>query len=137
MLINDCVLKTKSLHSPLKFSELERKKVVGMNPHTKITIQWLPAELFAEEGIFRGQHVDGRPYGFVQFIGAKLLYEGEVKGNEAYGWGRYIFGRDQCHIGYWQDEMLQGNGRKYRDGKITKEGWFENNELKKGYDMET
>ena len=42
------------------------------------------------------------------------------------GWGRLIFSDGKCCIGYWKDNKLVGNCRKFRNnGSTHEEGWYE------------
>ena len=83
------------------------------------------------EGVFVGQHIDGRPQGYVRFFGTykkfkkdsttefdpfHMIYEGMVAqgetGTQPHGWGRKIVTEEKgtcCSVSWWRRGKLHGN----------------------------
>ena len=60
--------------------------------------------------------------------------------SDIYHWGRLFHNNDECIIGYFDSNnngQLQGNCRKYVNGKSTEQGWFESGVYKSDFDKES
>ena len=78
---------------------------------------------YNNQGVFIGQHLDGKPNGYVRVIHKNgWLYEGIVVDNNYNGWGR-MASKEDSYIGWWKDSQLIGNSRKYHKGEKESEGW--------------
>ena len=60
--------------------------------------------------------------------------------SEIYHWGRLFYNNDECIVGYFDQNnngQLQGNCRKYVNGKSSEQGWFESGVYKGDFDKES
>ena len=128
-------LATRNAHGYLNILVLQKDGLVKLTA-SPISSIYLPVSLFGQDGGFIGQHSDGVPNGFIQFIGIDRIFEGHVNQNGPYGWGRMITA-NQCMSGWWKGKYLQGNSRKYKDEKIESEGWFLNHIRQGDFDLST
>ena len=70
----------------------------------------------------------------------ELIFEGHMNDSHIYHWGRLFYNNDECIVGYFDSNnnvQLQGNCRKYINGKSSEQGWFESGVYKGDFDKES
>jgi hypothetical protein len=103
-----------------------------------ISMSFQGCKLYGYDGVFIGQHKDGKPNGFIKFINEYGgLYEGQANKDGFNGFGRYTNGFGYCYVGWWKNDKLHGNSRTYSNGVLELEGWYEKSKRKGPYNYET
>lgn len=88
--------------------------------------------IFETGSIYKGYWKDNLRHGIGSFTwNDKEYYEGSFVNGKREGYGEYHWKNGEIYKGYWKNDMRHGNGKLYKkNGKLKKEGFWENDELK-------
>lgn len=88
--------------------------------------------IFGTGSIYKGYWKDNLRHGIGVFSWEdKEFYEGSFVNGKREGYGEYHWKNGEVYKGYWKNDMRHGKGSLYKkNGKLKKEGIWENDELK-------